>query len=192
MFSERRAWLLAIATLAVLAVATAACSDGGGSPAEATPTATADPALAGLVMKLSRVNCGWGCGWFYDVTIHGDGNVVYEGTGELDVVGRATARIPQEQVRRLSDRFDEIGFAELEEWCRIFDGPRTILTLIREPEIERTIEFCNLRCDPVLEEPVNILDDSDLYRPFCDAPALGDLAELIDEITDSQRWTGEL
>ena len=193
MVSERRTCFLGIAAIGALAVALVACSGGSDSTAEA-PTATADPALAGFVVKLTRVNCGWGCGWFYDVTIHGDGSVEYEGSGELDVVGPATATIPQEQVRLLSDRFDEIGFADLEDIrCTASDVPYSNLTLIREPGINRTIEFCNLRCDPVLEDPANTLDEV-LFDTcvFHSEPALQDLAELIDEITDSQRWTGEL
>ena len=168
MFSKRRTWLLGIAALVALARVLISC--GKDTPGE-VPTATADPALAGLVMKLTRTQCGFSCPWFYDLTIRGDGSVEYEGTGELDVFGPATGAITQAQVRSLSDRFDEIGFADLEETiCLVSDSPSTHLTLIREPGVAKTIRFC----------------------PIPKAPTLEDLADFIDEITDSKRWVGEI
>ncbi len=173
MFTKRAPWLLSIVALAALAVAlTAACSSSADSPAEA-PTVTSDPALSGLMINMTRVACNFGgCSWSYDLTIRGDGSVEYEGvdyrgSGQLDVVGPATATIPQEQVRLLSDRFDEIGFANLKGiTCTVSDVSLTVLTLIREPGLERTIEFC------------------------ISPRSLVELAGFIDEITDSQRWTG--
>ncbi len=105
------------------------------------------------------------------MTIHGDGSVEYEGRGELDIVGPARGGITQAQVRMLYDRFDEIGFGDLEEMtCLVSDSPSTVLTLVREQGIDKTIRFC----------------------PIPKAPTLEDLADFIDEVTDSQRWTGEI
>ena len=193
-FSERRTWLVAIATIAAVALLAFACSSDGDSPAE-LPTVTSDPALSGLIITLSRNGCSFaGCPWLYDLTVRGDGSVEYEGTGELDVVGPATGTITQAQVRMLSDRFDEIAFTDFEGiTCRVSDIPYTNLTLIREPRLERTVEFCNLLCDKTPDDPASTLDEIDLFD-FCSPhsePALEDLADFIDEITDSQRWTGK-
>ena len=194
MFTQRRAWLLAIAAIAALAIAlAAACSGSSDSPADA-PTVTSNPTLSGLIITLNRNGCAWGCQWGYELTIRGDGSVEYEGTGQLNVVGPATGTITQAQVRMLSDRFDEIGFADLEGiTCRVSDIPYTNLTLIREPRLERTVEFCNLLCDQTPEDPATTLDEVEFFD-FCQyhfEPALEDLADFIDEIPDSQRWTGD-
>ncbi len=175
MFTERRSWLLGIATLAAVAVALAACGDDSPSEAPAaslTETATAETmvGLSDVTIMLERTLCLEVCPQ-YEITILGDGTVHYLAGHNVLTTGLRTTAITEEDVRLLLDRFEEIGFADLDDnySCRaLFDGSWTITTLT-SGENKKTVQ----RCSFVNET-----------RP------LFELEELIDEITDSRQWVG--
>ena len=176
MFTRRRSWLAGMVALAVLAVALAACS-GDDAPAEAptvpiTPTTTPAPGvdLSNVRIMLERTLCLDVCPQ-NEITILGDGTVHYLAGHNVKTTGLRTTSIAEADVRLLLDRFEQIGFLDLDDnySCRaLFDGSWTITTLAIG-EDKKTIQRCSF------------VDET---RP------LFELEELIDEITNSRQWVG--
>ena len=162
--------------LAVLAVALAACS-GDDAPAEAPTasiTATTAPAagldLTSVTIMLERTLCLEVCPQ-YEITILGDGTVRYLAGHNVKTTGLRTTSIAEVDVRLLLDRFEQIGFLDLDDnySCRaLFDGSWTITTLAIG-EDKKTIQRCSY------------VDET---RP------LFELEELIDKVTNSRQWVG--
>ena len=173
-----KVWLLGITALAAIAVIAVGCVDVSPS---AAPTATADPALADLVITMTRGaypaepaedSCRGPCP-DYSLTIRGDGSVEYEGFQNVDTVGTQRAQILQEDVSLLLRRFEESGFFELPEdfHCQVLGVGATVMS-VRLGDREHGIERCHT---------------SDKQGRLA---ALEKIEQLIDELTDSARWTG--
>lgn len=107
----------------------------------------------------------------YEITILGDGTVQYLAGHNVETTGLRTTSITEENVRLLLDRFEQIGFLDLDDnySCRaLFDGSWTITTLAIGDD-KKTIQRCSF------------VDET---RP------LFELEELIDKITNSSQWVG--
>lgn len=175
MFSKRRTWLLGIVALAALAAALACGSSSSDQAPTTTDVTTAEPEVtidpSNATIMLERTLCLEICPQ-YEITILGDGTVHYLGGHHVETTGLRTTTIAKEDVRLLLDRFEEIGFANLEDnyRCRaLFDGSRTITSLTLGDATKKTVQRCSL-------------DD--------ETAPLQDLEYLIDEVTDSRQWIG--
>ncbi len=171
-----RSGILLLVLMPVLLLAS--CAD---SSPSAAPTATADPALADLVITMTRGtypanttddSCRRPCPE-YSLTIRGDGSVVYEGFQNVDTIGTRSDQIPLEDVSLLVRRFEESGFFELptDFHCQI-TGVDATVTSVRRGDREHRIERCHV--------------PDELGR----LTELEKIETLIDELTDSIRWTG--
>lgn len=101
------------------------------------------PAQEGPVeITLNRTVCFGFCP-DYTVTINGDGQVRYVGRSFVNVVGERTASIPAADVARLLQRFDEVGFAQLQDEYRgqMTDLPTTTITLTRNGQTKRLVDY---------------------------------------------------
>ena len=106
------------------------------SPAE-TPPVNSD-----LEITLTRTMCYGFCP-AYTVTVTGDGQVRYEGSRFVNVVGARTATVPREDVARLLERFDEVGFERLNDEYRgqMTDLPTTTVTLVRNGRRKTVVDY---------------------------------------------------
>ena len=79
----------------------------------------------------------------YRVSISGDGEVVYVGERNVSVGGEHRARIPQADVQALLHRFDEIGFAGLQDRYRApaTDLPTYTITLERNGHSKTVVDY---------------------------------------------------
>ncbi len=96
-----------------------------------TPAET-PPVTSNVEITLTRTMCYGFCP-DYTVTVTGEGQVRYEGRQFVDAVGVRTATVPREDVARLLERFDAIGFERLNESYRgqMTDLPTYTVTLVR-------------------------------------------------------------
>lgn len=106
------------------------------SPAE-TP-----PVTSNVEITLTRSVCFGSCP-DYTVTVTGDGQVRYEGRRFVNVVGTRTATVPREDVARLLQRFDQIGFERLNESYRgrMTDLPTYTVTLARNGRRKTVVDY---------------------------------------------------
>jgi hypothetical protein len=130
-----------------------------------TSRAAAQPIPEDFVIKLERTACFGACP-VYSVTIDARGNVAYDGTRFVRVVGRQTDRIAASRVAALVATVDRIGFFELDAKYRqlITDLPTTFVTVTRGGR-------------------------SKLIEDYFGAPQpLKDLERQIDEAAQTARW----
>lgn len=79
---------------------------------DATPTPATPAALAHVRITLARTVCYGRCP-VYDLSISGDGTVVYNGGGYVQTRGRQEAHISQAQVQELLAFFEKVGYFAL-------------------------------------------------------------------------------
>lgn len=125
-----RRFLIAFGAAALLACAPV------NSPAETPPVNS--PAEITLVRTLCFGFCP-----DYTVTLTGDGQVRYEGRRFVNEVGIRTATVPREDVARLLERFDAIGFERLNDEYRgqMTDLPTTTVTLVRNGRRKTVVDY---------------------------------------------------
>jgi len=126
MFGLRR--VLAAMSAAIAMVACAATE----APAEEGP----------MQITLQRTECYGYCP-AYTVTIDGDGAIAYEGRSFVNIVGRQTAQIAPAEVAGLLERFDAIGFDDLNDEYRgmMTDLPTTSITLTRNGRTKTLVDY---------------------------------------------------
>jgi hypothetical protein len=120
-----------------------------------------------FVIKLERTACYGRCP-VYSVTIDAKGNVTYDGTQFVRVVGRQTDRIPVSRVAALVEAVDRMRFFELDDKYSqlITDLPTTFVTVTHHGRFKR-------------------IDD------YFGAPtSLKDLEHQIDDTAHTARWIG--
>jgi hypothetical protein len=87
------------------------------------------------VIGLKRNRC-YGFCKAYDVEIHPDGTVLFEGRFGV-VLGHSSAHIPARAARALAARFRRIGYLQMADAYdrppHIFDGPSSVITSIDFP-----------------------------------------------------------
>ena len=107
----------------------------------------------------------------YEISVLSDGTVHYLGSHHVETPGLRTTTIPLGDVRLLLERFEQIGFFDLDDnySCRaLFDGSWTITTLAIGDD-RKTIQRCSLNDETA---------------------ALFDLELLIDQVANSRQWVG--
>jgi hypothetical protein len=77
-----------------------------------TPTPASADALKGVQITLARTPCFGFCP-VYELTIHGDGTVVYTGTGYVQTRGRQEGKISTAQVQELLAFFNQVEYTTL-------------------------------------------------------------------------------
>jgi Domain of unknown function (DUF6438) len=83
------------------------------SPNVAAPVAVAQtPTSSDLVVSLERTACFGTCP-VYQLTVYGDGRVVYDGQAFVAVRGKRTAQISPEQVQKLVQAIEAANFFSL-------------------------------------------------------------------------------
>lgn len=125
-----RRFLIAFGAAAIVACAPV------NSPAE-TP-----PVNSNVEIILTRSVCFGFCP-DYTVTISGDGQVRYEGRRFVNAVGTRTATVPREDVARLLQRFDAVGFDRLNDAYRgrMTDLPTYTVTLVRNGHRKTVVDY---------------------------------------------------
>ena len=121
-----------------------------------------------VVITLERTLCYGFCP-NYELTISGDGKVVYEGKSLVKVTGAQTAQISQDKVKKLVDEFYRVGYFSLQdEYIEdIKDLPTTITSIIIDGKTKKIVNYYG-------------------------APKkLNELENKIDEITNSKNWVGK-
>ncbi|WP_199332923.1 DUF6174 domain-containing protein [Nostoc sp. FACHB-190] len=124
---------------------------------------------SGLI-TLQRTACYGTCP-IYKITIFPDGRVVYEGERFVKVVGKRTARISPQAVRRLVAEFNKVNYFSL---ANSYQGGRTdapsAITSLTIGKRQKTVNH---------------------YLGSPNAPqALTALENKIDAVVNSQRWVG--
>ena len=125
-------------------------------------------------ITLARTSCLGECP-VYSVSIDSQGNVVYEGSEHVRVVGRQTARIPLSEVLSVLEVAQRIRFLGLDDQYRVIrnpdgsisgpsDLPTTIVTIIAEGTSKRVEDY------------------------FGTPPGLKELERRIDEAARTRRW----
>ncbi|KFN43694.1 DUF6438 domain-containing protein [Arenimonas oryziterrae] len=99
-----------------------------------------------VVIALSRSGCYGTCP-IYQVEIHGDGRVVYQGDDFVDVRGTHAYRVPVEEVRRLVDSLREKDIWSLRESYRggWTDHPTYKLTMTLGDQKKELVDYIGQR-----------------------------------------------
>lgn len=118
-------------------------------------------------ISLERTACFGTCP-VYTLTVYSDGRVEYEGKDHVKEKGSRSSKIDEKLFLRLMKKVDEIGFFKLNDRYegRVTDLPTRITTVTKD-DVTKTV------------------------RNYYGGPkGLHDLEQLIDEVTNSARWTG--
>jgi hypothetical protein len=118
-------------------------------------------------ISLERTPCFGTCP-VYKLTVHSDGKVEYEGKDYVKEKGSRSSKIDQKLFLRLMKKVDAIGFFKLNDRYegRVTDLP-TRITTVTKGDVSKTV------------------------RNYYGGPkGLRDLEQLIDEVTNSAKWTG--
>lgn len=104
--------------------------------------APAEQTMSNVEIRMVRGVCFGFCP-DYTVTINGEGQVRYEGRRFVNAVGERTASIPSEDVARLLQRFDDIGFDQLRDSYRaqVTDLPTYTVTLTRNGRTKTVVDY---------------------------------------------------
>ena len=166
-------WLAVAATAAVVALPAAALQSGDRI------------ALADVVIGLQRTPCIGQCP-SYELTIHGDGRVVYEGREGVARTGRIEARIDTTIVAGLVNRFLSVCFFELPSMC---DASADVS--LQDSGLMYSI-YCPSRIErsTTLSLKLGDLDHTVVMRRY-QSTDLARLAQAIDAAVNVERWTRE-
>lgn len=154
--------------LLVLGLLISGCVAGVGTPTT-NPT---ENVFSDLVITMERTACHGTCP-IYKLAIRGDGTVTYEGQDFVQVKGQQTASLSLAQIQELVSAFEQASFFTLMDYTHVntTDSP-TVITSITLNGQSKTVNH---------------------YYGDSSAPqALFDLESKIDEITNSNQWTGSV
>ena len=154
--------------LLVLGLLISGCVAGVGTPTT-NPT---ENVFSDLVITMERTACHGTCP-IYKLAIRGDGTVTYEGQDFVQVQGQQTASLSPAQIQELVSAFEQASFFTLMDYTHVntTDSP-TVITSITLNGQSKTVNH---------------------YYGDSSAPqALFDLESKIDEITNSNQWTGSV
>ena len=163
--------LLIITAALVIVLAASACTPTSRFSTEPGSSATSENSFADLVITLERTACFGTCP-VYELTITGDGTVVYQGTDFVEVKGKQTASLDQAQVQELVSAFEQAHFYALQDTYTnydVTDNPSAIISITYKGESKTVNHYYGDKSAP-----------QELY----------DLEAKIDEIVNSKKWTG--
>ncbi|HEY9641961.1 MAG TPA: DUF6438 domain-containing protein [Coleofasciculaceae cyanobacterium] len=168
------AGFLALSGSPLLAVSPNVVPTGNISPVAIPPVAVAQtPTYSDLVVSLERTACFGACP-VYQLTVYGDGRVVYNGQAFVAVQGQRTAQISPEQVQKLVKAIEAANFFSLAEQYTVeaTDLPGAWTSVTLNGQSKRIWRYGSTG-DPALDN----------------APrALTELEQTIDTIANSQQW----
>lgn len=132
-----------------------------------TPTTNAAPGPAAIT--LTRTSCFGFCP-AYRVTIRDDGSVTYVGERFVHAIGERHAQVPREDVERLLQRFDAIGFEQLRDRysAPVTDLPTYTVTLERAGRRKTVADYGGLSAGM--------------------PQAVRDLQDEIDRVANTAQW----
>jgi TATA-box binding protein (TBP) (component of TFIID and TFIIIB) len=123
-----------------------------------------------VVITLHRSSCLGRCP-VYNLTIYGNGSVIYDGKDNVNVTGVQRTNISEEAIQDLLVEFKKISYFSLNETeiasHVVVDVP-TATTSLRVNGVTQTI----------------------LHYETTEPAGLTDLEDMIDEVVNSQQWTG--
>jgi hypothetical protein len=98
-----------------------------------------------VVITLTRGACFGHCP-IYMVSITGDGQVTYVGRNFVNVIGEQRATISPDAVRALLRRFDDVGFANLQDEyrARVSDLPTFTIALQRNGATKTVVDYAGV------------------------------------------------
>lgn len=166
----RKLAIVLVPTLLLAVVINAVGCDGGNGEGTATLTPTPTTGdLKDLVITLERTACFGACP-VYELTVYGNGTVVYEGDRFVTEVGIRTTIISEEKVQRLVSEFQGIDYFALSdsyEDVMVTDLPSAITSITIQGRTKRVRHY-----------------HGDLRAP----QELTKLENRIDEIVNSSQW----
>ncbi len=131
-----------------------------------TPTSSSAPVIA----TLERTACFGTCP-AYEVKVHADGFVVYEGKDFVKLKGRHTAQVPPGKIAALAAAFESAGYWELHDYDdqQVVDNAWANTSFTHKGKSKTVRHYL-----------------SDHSAP----QSLADLEGKIDDILDTSRWVG--
>jgi hypothetical protein len=134
------------------------------------------PTYSDLVVSLERTACFGTCP-VYQLTIYGDGRVVYDGKAFVAVQGQRTAQISPEQVQQLVKAIEAARFFSLSEKYTVdaTDLPGAWTSVTLNGQSKRIWRYGSTG-NPELDNA---------------PPALTQLEQAIDAIANSQQWVSQ-
>lgn len=128
------------------------------------------PQESDVLITLERTMCFGKCP-AYVLTIYNNGVVTFAGEHYVEAVGLQRGLVTPQQLKTLLDEFKSVGFINERDYTDRdrTDGPSIILSLTQAGETKQVEIY---------------LGDNDVPQELID------LAEKIDEITNSKQWIG--
>ena len=130
---------------------------------------------ADAVITLERTACFGNCP-VYQLTVYGDGRVVYEGKAFVTVIGKRTAQISPQQVQQLVTAFETANFFALENQyiAEATDLPGAWTSISSHGQSKRVWRYGSSDTPELNNAP----------------RSLTELESQIDKIVNSQQWVG--
>jgi ankyrin repeat protein len=122
------------------------------------------------VMTLTRTSCLGRCP-YYEITVYGNGTVVYNGTGFVTIKGRHQCTISEASVRELVTAFRDTDYYSLQDEY-VFDAtdlPAFVSSIEIDGQLKRVTDYAG----------------AEIGMP----QAVSDLEATIDRLSGAQRWT---
>ncbi|MBL8077298.1 MAG: hypothetical protein JNM55_04990 [Anaerolineales bacterium] len=129
---------------------------------------------ADLLIVMERSGCFGTCP-IYNLTIHADGNVEYEGVDFVTIKGKQDASINSEQIKELVKSINDADFFSLEDkyYAQVTDMPSITLSITLNGRSKSVWHYGPLDCFSFGEN----------------APQkLCDLENKIDKVVNSEQW----
>ncbi len=137
--------------------------------------------LQSVSISLARTDCQAFCP-VYSVTIHGNGNIEYQGALGVPVRGHRTAQIPQQKVVALLQEMDKAGFMSFDDktFSKLSDSGDVIMSVSIDGK-NKTVRSSRIEGS---DRPLQDLEK------FNQAQArFVKLADKIDALVEIDRWT---
>jgi hypothetical protein len=132
--------------------------------------------LSNVVITMERTMCFGSCP-VYVLTIYGDGRIEYEGEQYVEIIGKQTTQISEDQVRELIDEFYNVHYFSMndeyrhkrDKWGQYYtatDLPTTITSITINDYRKKVVDY------------------------FGAPQELIDLEKKIDEVAGTEQWIG--
>lgn len=101
------------------------------SDADIAPGSGSNNKSDGLFLYLERTPC-FGMCKAYRLEVKTDGSATYTGRGNVELMGAHTATVPQESIKLIRAKAEELGFRQMDDKydAEVTDLPSTVLRLV--------------------------------------------------------------